>query len=57
MSKLLEHSAPFVRKLNEQQLITIINSKSEYGGATIDRAKSALSTIDPSFKRTGHLFS
>ncbi|MFT5725691.1 MAG: hypothetical protein ACI9JN_002818 [Bacteroidia bacterium] len=55
MSKLLEHSAPFVRKLNEQQLITLINSQNKYGGATIDKARTALSTLDPNFKRTGHL--
>jgi hypothetical protein len=55
MSKLLEHSAPFVRKLNEEHLIKIVNSRNKYGGATIDRARTALSTLDPNFKRTGNL--
>tara|TARA_R110001583_G_scaffold88876_7_gene230036 strand:+ start:4428 stop:4628 length:201 start_codon:yes stop_codon:yes gene_type:complete len=50
-----EHSAPFVRGLSEEELIEIINSNQTYGGATISRAKSALSLIDPNFTRTGHL--
>jgi len=55
MKKLLGHSILFIRKLNEQQLIAIINSENEYNGATVSRALTALSTIDPHFKLTGHL--
>ena len=55
MSKLKEFSYPFVRTFDEHTLIALINSKGVYGECTKMRAMNALSTIDPNFKRLGHL--
>jgi len=55
MSELKEFSNPYIKSFDEKTLIALINSKGVYGECTKQRAMSALSTIDPNFKRTGHL--
>ena len=55
MSELKEFSYPFVKTFDERTLIALINSKGVYGECTKQRAMNALSTIDPNFKRVGHL--
>ena len=55
MEKPIEHSAPFMRTLSEQELIDIINDNKKFGPTSILRAKHQLSSLDPNFKRTGKL--
>ena len=53
-NELKEFSRPYINTFDESTLVALINSEGVYGECTKMRAMSALSTLDPNFKRTGH---
>jgi hypothetical protein len=50
----ISHSAPYVEKLNDDDLINIINSKDVYCESTVGRARRYLTTRYPNYIGVSH---